>query len=202
MSTSETKKNKLFYVVGASGSGKDSILNCFRTRSNDDVASPVLIAHRYITREGSNNEDSIYLSEQEFALREKSGLFSMSWQANGLHYGIGKEVEHWLSEGFSVLVNGSRAYLPQAETRFGGRLHSILVSVPEEELRNRLFQRSRENEAEIEQRLLRHRTFADSVCCDSELSNMDSIDSVVDTLESIMRAEMYPAAVNNSLQEV
>lgn len=64
---------KLIWLMGASGSGKDSLLTELRQRKQTQL----LVAHRYITRDASaGSENHIALSEQEFYPRgaEPSGL--------------------------------------------------------------------------------------------------------------------------------
>lgn len=54
---------KLIWLMGASGSGKDSLLTELRQREQTQL----LVAHRYITRDASaGSENHIALSEQEF----------------------------------------------------------------------------------------------------------------------------------------
>ena len=102
---------KLIWLMGASGSGKDSLLTELRQREQTQL----LVAHRYITRDASaGSENHIALSEQEFFTRAGQNLLALSWHANGLYYGVGIEIDLWLHAGFDVVVNGSRAHLPEA----------------------------------------------------------------------------------------
>ncbi len=81
----------LFYLIGASGSGKDSLMDYARQRLQN---RPLLFAHRYITRPSDfNGENHIALSEEEFFQRLHSGLFAMHWHSHGYHYGIGIEID-------------------------------------------------------------------------------------------------------------
>ena len=176
---------KLFYIVGASGSGKDSMLRSFKSLP-PNREHPVIVAHRYITRSDTENEQSLYLSNDEFTLREQRGCFAMSWQANGHNYGIGSEIDLWLAAGCSVIVNGSRAYLPQAQQKYGTQLHSILIKVSEQALRQRLSDRARESTEEIEARLARHRTLSDSVSCTSTIHNNQALEQATEQLTEII----------------
>lgn len=72
----------LFYVVGASGSGKDSLLRYGRERLAGDPG--VVFAHRYITRPVElHGENHVALAEPEFDARLKAGLFAMHWDSHG-----------------------------------------------------------------------------------------------------------------------
>ncbi len=85
----------LFYVMGPSGSGKDSLLRALRERLKP--ADPVVIAHRYITRAADANEASVALTAEEFHRRMELGCLALHWHSHGLHYGIGVEIEQWLA---------------------------------------------------------------------------------------------------------
>ena len=80
------EQGRLFYLMGASGSGKDSILSGCRERlstQGDYRDMRCFIAHRYITRRPElRGENHVWLSDEEFARRVESQAFSMHWQAN------------------------------------------------------------------------------------------------------------------------
>ncbi len=147
---------KLIYVVGASGSGKDTLLKNTR-RYVCKKTWPVIFAHRYITRPVELvGENHIALTDEEFGLRLDMGLFAMHWESHGLKYGLGIEVEHWLKSGHIVIMNGSRNYLPKAMERVPDIL-PVQVETTIDELRKRLLERGRESEEAIEKRLVRAR---------------------------------------------
>ncbi|MFB0871956.1 ribose 1,5-bisphosphokinase, partial [Enterobacter hormaechei] len=60
--------SKIVWLMGPSGSGKDSLLAALRQQENNQL----LVAHRYITRAADAGcENHIALSEKEFAQRQK-----------------------------------------------------------------------------------------------------------------------------------
>ncbi len=143
---------RLIWLTGPSGSGKDSLLNALREAPPDNL----LIAHRYITRAADAcGENHVALSEAEFRRREALGLFAICWQAHGLYYGLGEEIDHWLARGLNVLVNGSRLHLSVVQQRYGAQLLPLVLQVSPAVLEARLRQRGREGEAEIAKRLAR-----------------------------------------------
>ena len=98
---------RLIWLMGPSGSGKDSLLSALRQREH----SQLLVAHRYITRDANaGSENHIALSEQEFFTRAGQNLLALSWHANGYYYGVGIEIDLWLHAGFDVLVNGAKTH--------------------------------------------------------------------------------------------
>lgn len=144
---------RLVYVVGPSGSGKDSLLAWARVRLAAGV--PAVFAHRYITRpEAAGGENYVALTEDEFALRLARGLFAMHWASHARRYGIGIEIDQWLARDLDVVVSGSRAYLPEALARYPD-LALVWVTAPVEVLRERLERRGRESAVEIAARLER-----------------------------------------------
>ncbi|MFW6235207.1 MAG: phosphonate metabolism protein/1,5-bisphosphokinase (PRPP-forming) PhnN [Desulfovibrionales bacterium] len=154
--TDEMKHGKLVYVMGPSGAGKDSLLEYARTHCDNGL--PVLFAHRYITRPAqTGGENHVALSEAEFTRRSDSGLFALSWESHGFHYGIGAEVISWLQRGFTVVVNGSRQYLPEAQKRIP-TLAPVEIVVRPDILEQRLQSRGREDRIEIQKRLQRNGT--------------------------------------------
>jgi len=144
---------QLFYIVGASGAGKDSLMEYARLRING--SSPVLFAHRYISRPPKEgNENHLYVSPEEFRLRRDKGLFALHWVSHGLYYGIGKEIDNWMENGFHVVVNGSRQYLPVAVECYPA-LVTIVIEADPDVIRHRLISRGREPAQDIEKRLQR-----------------------------------------------
>lgn len=107
------REGRLFFIVGASDVGKDRLLAYARAHLDDN--HPVMFAHRYTTRPTEiNGASHVGLSEAEFDLRKRLGLFVMTWEVSGLRYGIGSEINYWLAMGLSVVVNGSPAHLDEA----------------------------------------------------------------------------------------
>lgn len=144
---------RLIWLMGASGSGKDSLLNALRATVSGE---PLLVAHRYITRAAdAGGENHVALSEGEFFQRKARGLFAIDWQAHGFYYALGREIDLWLAQGLDVVVNGSRLHLPQARARYGEGLLPLYLQVSPAVLSQRLHQRGREDEAGIAQRLQR-----------------------------------------------
>jgi ribose 1,5-bisphosphokinase len=147
------KFGRLFYVIGASGAGKDSLLNYARRQLKN--VPTIAFAHRYITRPASTDgENHVALSNEEFMVRVRNGMIVMHWQSHGNHYGIGSEINSWLAAGIDVVVNGSREYLPTAAKLFP-EIQPILINVSEAVLLSRLLGRNREGTEEIAARLNR-----------------------------------------------
>lgn len=151
-------RGRLIYVMGPSGAGKDSLLAWVRDRLREDEG--VVFARRTITRPaepqaaGPGAESHAPATEAQFAALVERGAFAMHWRANGLRYGIPREMEQWLAAGRTVIVNGSREYLPAAQARFP-QLEAVHVTAPAPVLELRLRERGRENATEAGQRLAR-----------------------------------------------
>lgn len=148
------EQSRLVYVMGPSGAGKDTLLH--HARNHPDAGGTVF-AQRYITRplpekaeEGS--ETHIFLAEADFIARKRAGFFALHWQSHGLRYGISTAIDAELGQGRTVVVNGSREYLPEALRRYPAML-PVLVHARPEILRERLRRRGREQGAAVEERL-------------------------------------------------
>jgi len=155
---------KIYYIIGSSGAGKDSIMNYAKEKLGQEM--PVLFAHRYITRPASDpTENHIFLSEEEFAKRIKGQVFAMHWFSHGYYYGIGVEINAWLDQGFNVIINGSREYWPIAISLFPA-MQTLMIEVKPDILRERLIKRGRESLEDIEKRMARNQKIgSDQIPC-------------------------------------
>jgi len=164
---------RLVYVIGPSGAGKDSVLSWVRRHLWPHPS--IHWARRTITRP-VHPADEVHEAVDEphfLALRER-GAFVLSWQANDLHYGVrGSELAP-IEHGGWVFVNGSRAYLEPARSRFPG-LTVVHVTASPDTLRQRLLGRGRETVAEVEARI--HRTQTLQLPCELQVLNDGALDA-------------------------
>ncbi len=189
---------KLIYLMGASGSGKDTLLHAARALIPQEAPHlrRLVIVQRHITRPlpaNSQDEQHLPCTEQEFLARLAQGEYVMHWQSHGLYYGITQEVEAGLVRGAVVLVNGSREYLPEAQSRYPS-LIPVLIRVDPEALKARLEARGRESAEEIEKRVQRARmelpptpnmiVIDNSHALDSTLQEFTSFITMMRTIQS------------------
>ena len=142
---------RLFFVVGPSGAGKDTLLQ------GACAACPDLhVMQRVITRAAdAGGETHEALSTEAFLALQAQGELALSWQANGLHYGIRKDLFTRLAQGQTVVVNGSRRALPQMLTTCP-QAQVIWVTADAQTLNQRLLARARESAQEQAQRAQHH----------------------------------------------
>jgi len=144
-------RGRLVYLAGPSGAGKDSLLAWMRARALPGVH----FAQRTITRPGTlQGEQHLAVTPAQFDQMLGRGEFAMHWRSNGCAYGIGRDIVDTLESGKTVIVNGSREYLPHARALFPA-LEFVRVTAPEDLLRARLASRGRENAEQIHSRLAR-----------------------------------------------
>jgi ribose 1,5-bisphosphokinase len=154
------KHSELFYLIGASGSGKDTLLRCVQARIHPEA--PIRFVKRYITRPSDqDSENHVGVTEREFENLLRNGRFAMHWTSHGLRYGIGIEISRWLEDGLDVVLNGSREYFREA-ARMYPTIIPVLISVSDKLLRERLLKRGRESPEEIERRLARVHAFSEA----------------------------------------
>ncbi|ANI02419.1 phosphonate metabolism protein/1,5-bisphosphokinase (PRPP-forming) PhnN [Pseudomonas putida SJTE-1] len=176
---------RLIFLVGPSGSGKDSLIDASREQL---ALAGVEIARRVITRSAeAKGEAAQGVTPEQFETLRAQGAFAIHWRANGLDYGIPRQVDQWLAAGRAVLVNGSRAYLPEARQRYPDLL-AVLVKVKPEVLRQRLLARGRETAEEVEQRLVRSaRLQAAADPSVHVLDNSSTLEAAVAAFVSLLR---------------
>jgi phosphonate metabolism protein/1,5-bisphosphokinase (PRPP-forming) PhnN len=178
---------RLIFLIGPSGSGKDSLIDASRAQLS---AAGVEIARRVITRSAEAKGEAAHgVSAQRFAQMCEEGAFAMHWRANGLEYGIPAQVDKWLAQGRSVLVNGSRAYLPEARERYPDLL-AVCLEVQPEVLRERLLARGRETPEQVDQRLARNgRLQLEAAPSVHHLDNSGDLVTTVAALLELLRQE-------------
>ncbi|UVK48178.1 phosphonate metabolism protein/1,5-bisphosphokinase (PRPP-forming) PhnN (plasmid) [Mesorhizobium sp. AR07] len=144
---------KLVLVVGASGAGKDTLIDYARMRLRDDPG--VHFVRRIISRPVTTGEFHEAVQDDEFERRVVQEGFALHWQAHGHRYGISSEIDIWLERGDVVVANGSRAMLEVARQRYPDLL-VVSIIVPPAILAQRLAARGRETKDAIRLRLLRN----------------------------------------------
>jgi len=143
----------LFFVVGASGVGKDTLIKGAKSALADD--GDFVFARRSITRPPDmGDEGHEHLSPQEFERLRANGGFLIHWAAHGLFYGIRANYRDALGKGKHVVVNGSRAAIPDLLRLVPGAV-IVQVTASPETIAKRLATRAREDQSEIQARLER-----------------------------------------------
>ncbi len=154
---------RLIYVMGPSGAGKDSLLDWLKSKLPPQ--SPIHFAKRTIDRplqpEGEQHES---VDSPAFKRLQREKSFAMHWQANGRQYGVRHAELEPLQQRQWLLVNGSRAYLPEALRQFEG-MTVLHISAGADILRARLLARQRETPEVVEARVQRAVAFSVPTSC-------------------------------------
>jgi thymidine phosphorylase len=142
-----------FLVVGASGVGKDTLLNGARRLLAEDHR--FLFARRVITRPAeAGGEDHICAWPEEFARLRDAGDFFIHWSAHGFDYGLPITFAHELARGRHVVANGSRATIADIARRLENFVVIEITAAPDTIMR-RLSTRGRETPEAIGGRQVR-----------------------------------------------
>ena len=146
-------KNKLIYVMGPSGSGKDSLMKWVMQHKEPDLN--LRWAHRWVTRENNDHGGTDqFITNERFEELRSNHLLAMDWSANDISYGIESAQLEFKHDHELIFINGSRAYFNHARSLYP-ELLAIHVSASLETLEGRLLARGRESEASIAKRLKR-----------------------------------------------
>lgn len=140
-------------VVGASGVGKDTILDGAKTQLNhrDDFH----FTQRFITRpQNTGGENHIPLSVDDFKSQQQQGNFALWWPAHNLYYGLPKNILPKLRQGQNVIANISRKSVINA-TQIFPKILVIEITASPDVINQRLHARGRETTAEITNRQAR-----------------------------------------------
>ena len=142
----------LVLVVGASGAGKDTLIEAAAVAlKNDDRFRFV---RRVVTRpvmEGGEQHETV--TEAEFQRRAREGLLVVHWHAHGLQYGLPATIAADLDAGRVVVANISRAVVSEAAALFPVRV--VEITAPADIRAARLVARGREDRVDVARRLAR-----------------------------------------------
>lgn len=141
-----------FLVVGASGVGKDSLIDGAREILPDDKFT---FAKRVITRPPNmGGEDYESLTPEEFQKSHDFGGFLITWSAHGYQYGLPRSLYDQQIGGRHIIANGSRAAI-QALGDIVPNLVILNITADTKIRAERLLRRGRETKREIDERLNR-----------------------------------------------
>lgn len=167
---------RLIYVVGPSGAGKDSLLNWLRVHLPSHL--PVAWARRTINRPGTTEGESHEsVTTAQFDALLESQQLALHWAANDQLYGVRHTQLAPLKQGQWIFVNGSRAHLPVAARQYPG-LTVLHITADIDVLQQRLRSRGRETVEAIENRLQRIPPLAVPLGCTwIEIQNNHSLET-------------------------
>lgn len=176
---------RLVYVIGPSGSGKDSVLGELRGRW---PAQPLAHwAKRTITRPVSpHGERHEPVDDATFAHLMQKKAFALHWVANGLSYGVRHDEVSPLSKGHWVFVNGSRAHLPEL-LALRPEATIVHIGASAHVLQERLLTRGRETPQAIAARLAREIPLqlpVGSICIQNDGPLSDAVSDLLQKLLS------------------
>lgn len=147
---------RLFFFVGPSGAGKDTLLHWVQTQLPESAG--LVFAQRTITRPQQPGDQHEAVDHNAFWRLAATGQFSMTWEVNGVCYGVRRSIEADLKAGRDVVINGSREYVPQLQQRFP-QAQVIWLEADEALLRDRITARGRETGPALLRRISRATEF-------------------------------------------
>lgn len=197
MTAWERTSERLIVVVGPSGAGKDSVLRAWLAAL--PAAERPSLVRRTITRApGDATEGHEPIDEQAFLEAQARGVFALSWQAHGLHYGVRGEQLEPLRQGRWVVMNGSRAHLPELRI-VAPRARVIEIAAAPALRRVRLAAREREHGEAARDRLARQVPDAGAELI---IANEGPLSAAVDALQRWWREASRNAIAERELRTV
>lgn len=185
-------------VVGASGAGKDTLLNYARNMLRREPE--VSFVRRVITRESDEStEDHDTMAKRDFDRAAELGAFSLSWSAHGLKYGLPASVDQVVHAGHVAIANISRAVIPALRQRYAN-VSVVYITASLQIRARRLASRGRETEEEIIARLSREVPHIEGRGADvTFIANDSAIAEGGEALVSAIRRAIAQAAISDAI---
>ncbi len=175
----------LIFVVGTSGSGKDSVMRETVTYL-DTIDIPASILRRVITRPSDKNEESTFMTVEEFSLHKAEDEFALYWNIYDNWYGCGwRQIKEAINRKEFLLINISRGMLFKAREVFPKCL-IILVTVPQEIAESRIKKRGREDEEGLQTRLTRMKKKIDMPTPNLVIENIGDLPKTAEVLGNFL----------------
>jgi phosphonate metabolism protein PhnN/1,5-bisphosphokinase (PRPP-forming) len=177
----------LIFVVGRSGSGKDTLM-----RKAMDILLlkkiPVSILKRTITRPSDKTEESFYVSNTEFLKKLDENEFALSWSAYDNWYGCPRApLEDSLKRGEIIMVNVSRSVLYEAREKYP-QSKILFIDVPISLAEKRIKARGRENDHLLTERLNRMKETVDMPTPDLIIHNDGDLEKAVTEISNYLKS--------------
>ncbi|MGZ5875381.1 MAG: phosphonate metabolism protein/1,5-bisphosphokinase (PRPP-forming) PhnN [Bradyrhizobium sp.] len=143
---------RLILVVGPSGAGKDTLIGLARAACANDRS--VVFPRRVVTRKASTFEDNEQVGPGAFRRARGKGEYAVDWGAHGHCYALPRAIDDDIRAGRTVIANVSRTVV-DAMRRAYANVVVVSVTAPPEILAQRLAERARGSDGQIEHRLRR-----------------------------------------------
>lgn len=143
---------RLVLVVGPSGAGKDTLLRLAKAACIDD--HDIVFPRRVVTREASEAEDNMAMSQDEFRRAREHGDFAVHWEAHGHSYALPLEINDDIRAGRAVVANVSRTVIGALRQAYANVV-VVAITAPPDVLAQRLAARARHSDGNIADRLAR-----------------------------------------------
>jgi ribose 1,5-bisphosphokinase len=183
---------RLILVVGASGAGKDTLIDGARAAAAGDPS--FVFPRRVITRPRSDAEDHDTLEAAAFARAVAADAFALHWEAHGNRYAIPSPIDDDIRLGRTVVCNVSRTIVGAARKRYSAVI-VVEISAPKHVLHARLKERGRADDGDLARRLERSAEINKSFKPDIVIRNARPPEAGVRRLLRVIRAGVQAASL-------
>lgn len=190
-SKTDDLSSKLIVFIGASGSGKDTLL----VKCRDQILAEDLNVHiveRWISRDHDETEQFRSITVNQFEQAIKEDVFALHWRIYGNCYGVPRsEIDPYLKKGI-VLLNISRAELSNLKKLYP-HARVVLIEVTSKLAEERIKRRNRDRGEMLDERLTRLKQKIDLPFIPDLIvkNNSKTINSILVVLTEFLRACFY-----------
>lgn len=179
-------KQLIVIIDGPSGVGKDTIINELIRRYPKRFGKPINATTRGMRENESQGNPYLFISEEEFLRLRKTGDIFEQTIRHGTYRGMRKSsFDSILNENKIPLRDCDRFGLDAIKKIYGDIVISIFLTVPKEEIKNRLISRNEPIDS-MNIRLKDYDTFIENAkYYDYEIENLDKEKTINKILEII-----------------
>lgn len=176
----------ILIIEGPSGVGKDTIVNEIVRRYPDKFGKPINATTREMRENESQGNPYLFLTEEEFLEKRKSGDIFEQTIRHGTYRGMQRSSFNEILNANKIAIRDCDRYgLEALKKEFGDIVTSIFLTAPKEIIKERLIGRGEKEESMIKRLNDYDEYLKNSIYYDYEIENLD-IDETIEKILNIV----------------